>query len=200
MKTVADRVLASRKLSPEGRGRRRWTSGLKSTKPRQGGRALLDGVLTPDGVRGSCLKEKLPGAGVARGYRPFDTRTGRLGHAARRFAVIPVLGNFRRARRGDALRRSKYGVTRYRELHPALNDAVEDPMVKAIVLRVDSGGGDGLASDLMYRAVLEGEEAQAGHRVDGRHRRVGRVLSWRWAPRRSSPRPPRSPEASASSS
>jgi protease-4 len=35
-----------------------------------------------------------------------------------------------------------------------MRDAESDPRVAAIVLRVDSGGGDGLASDIMYRAVL----------------------------------------------
>jgi protease-4 len=40
----------------------------------------------------------------------------------------------------------------------ALLRAQEDPSVVAIVLRVDSGGGDVLASDLMYRAVLEAKK------------------------------------------
>ena len=40
----------------------------------------------------------------------------------------------------------------------ALNEAAEDTNVAAIVVRVDSGGGDGLASDLMYRAVLEAKK------------------------------------------
>jgi protease-4 len=37
----------------------------------------------------------------------------------------------------------------------AMASAAADPGVVAIVVRVDSGGGDGLASDLMYRAVLD---------------------------------------------
>jgi len=36
----------------------------------------------------------------------------------------------------------------------ALHDAESDPRVAAIVLRVDSGGGDASASDIMYRSVL----------------------------------------------
>ena len=35
----------------------------------------------------------------------------------------------------------------------ALRSAAEDPNVKAVVLRVDSAGGDGLASDLIWREV-----------------------------------------------
>ena len=35
----------------------------------------------------------------------------------------------------------------------AVNDAAKDPSVKAIVLRVDSGGGSALASDLMWYAL-----------------------------------------------
>lgn len=35
----------------------------------------------------------------------------------------------------------------------AINDAAEDPSIKAIVLRVDSPGGSALASDLMWHAI-----------------------------------------------
>jgi protease-4 len=72
-------------------------------------------------------------------------------------AIIPVLGNITGGRNTP----SPFGgdfIAGAQSFIEALNGAVEDPMVKAIVLRVDSGGGDGLASDLMYRAVLKAKK------------------------------------------
>lgn len=71
----------------------------------------------------------------------------------RRIAVVPIIGAITAGRsRGDpfGFSRSAGAETIQRALH----DAECDPRVAAIVLRVDSGGGDGLASDIMYRAVL----------------------------------------------
>jgi protease-4 len=71
----------------------------------------------------------------------------------RRIAIVPVLGTItsgpgRSDPFGLAQSAGSDTVTR------ALREASEDPRVAAIVLRVDSGGGEGLASDVMYRAVL----------------------------------------------
>jgi protease-4 len=71
--------------------------------------------------------------------------------------VIPVLGNISGGKNqttpltGDLVA----GAQSFIE---AINEAAEDSSVAAIVVRVDSGGGDGLASDLMYRAVLEAKK------------------------------------------
>ncbi|MEW5741827.1 MAG: signal peptide peptidase SppA [Myxococcota bacterium] len=149
VKTVAERVLAYRKLSPEA-----WQAsldeGLKSTR-RSKEVGQIDGVMTPDQFD-DFLKEQLPGASVARGYRPFDTRTGEWGTRPE-IAIIPVLGNITGGRNTP----SPFGdfIAGAESFIAAINRAAEDPNVKAIVLRVDSGGGDGLASDLMYRAVLK---------------------------------------------
>lgn len=154
VKTVADRVLAYRKLTPEA-----WQAsldeGLKSTR-RSKDVGQIDGVMTPDAFD-DLLKEQLPGASVVRGYRPFDTRTGEWGTRPQ-IAIIPVLGNITGGRNtpspfGDFIAGAESFVS-------ALNEAVEDPQVKAIVIRVDSGGGDGLASDLMYRAVLKAKKTK----------------------------------------
>jgi protease-4 len=42
----------------------------------------------------------------------------------------------------------------------AINDAAEDPTIKAIVLRVDSPGGSALASDLMWHAIENAKAKQ----------------------------------------
>jgi len=71
----------------------------------------------------------------------------------RRIAVVPVIGSIT----GGQSRSDPLGLSRSagsETIERALRDAESDPRVAAIVVRVDSGGGDGLASDIMYRAVL----------------------------------------------
>jgi protease-4 len=71
----------------------------------------------------------------------------------RRIAVVPVIGTITSGRsRSDPLGLSHSAGSE--TVQRALRDAESDPRVAAIVVRVDSGGGDGLASDIMYRAVL----------------------------------------------
>ena len=43
-------------------------------------------------------------------------------------------------------------------LSRAINDAREDKTIKAIVIRVDSPGGSGLASDIIWHAVVAAKE------------------------------------------
>lgn len=50
------------------------------------------------------------------------------------------------------------GESMVSEIKRALNQALEDPRVKAIVLRIDSPGGEVTASDILYRAVLQANE------------------------------------------
>jgi protease-4 len=71
----------------------------------------------------------------------------------RRIAVVPVMGTITTGKsRADPLGFSRSAGSE--TVQRALRDAESDPSVAAIVVRVDSGGGDGLASDIMYRAVL----------------------------------------------
>lgn len=151
-KVIAQRVRESRGIEEAA-----WTAGvdegLKTTK-----RAVelrqLDGVLTPQQFD-ELLSERLQGARVDRNYRPWPERNTRWGRQ-NAIAVIPVLG---------AISGGKNSVSPFtgttagaQSFISSLGEAVDDPNVKAIVLRVDSPGGDGLASDLMYRAVLEAKK------------------------------------------
>ena len=71
----------------------------------------------------------------------------------RRIAIVPVMGTITTGKsRSDPLGLSRSAGSE--TIQKALRDAESDPRVAAIVIRVDSGGGDGLASDIMYRAVL----------------------------------------------
>ncbi|HVP68481.1 MAG TPA: signal peptide peptidase SppA [Anaeromyxobacteraceae bacterium] len=115
--------------------------------------SLLDGALWPDEVERRA--RQLAGGGNV---------TGRFDESPRRasdrwgpepyIAVVPVEGaiaagaNRREAFTGTAIAGSDTVAKLIRE-------AASDPLAKAIVLRVDSPGGDGFASDLVWRAVVE---------------------------------------------
>jgi protease-4 len=153
VRAVAERVTGDRRLTAAA-----WQAGLdEGLKPARRAKALgqLDGVVTPDELD-ALLREQLPGASVARGYRPFEARVGEWGRRPT-IAVIPVLGNITGGRNTP----SPFGgelIAGAESFIAQLGQAADDPSVKAIVVRVDSGGGDGLASDLMYRAVLKAKK------------------------------------------
>lgn len=146
-------VEAGRKLSPE-RLRAAWAGGiLSSRRAQQAG--LLDGVVSATDLH-TQVAEWFPGLRFHPTYSPRDEREDRWG-VRRRIAVVPVLGDIT----GGSSREDPLGFARIagaETVVSALKDAQEDPSVVAIVLRVDSGGGDVLASDLMYRAVLEAKK------------------------------------------
>lgn len=128
--------------------------GLKSAK-RAKELGLIDEVVTPTQLE-ERLKALIPGARVAEHYSPDDERTGRWGHR-KQIAIVPVLGSIT----GGTDQSDPLGVERIagaKSFIAALDAAARDSSVAAIVVRVDSGGGDGLASHLMYRAVLEAKK------------------------------------------
>lgn len=151
-KTVAAHIQESRGLDAK-----QWQQivdeGLKPPK-----RAVelkqIDALLTPQQFD-EFIGQNLPGARVSRGYRPFDTRDERWG-TQKAIAVIPVLGSIAGGQNSsNPISGETAGAESFIR---ALNEAAEDNNIVAIVVRVDSGGGDALASDLMYRAVLEAKK------------------------------------------
>jgi protease-4 len=150
-RTVASRVLASRPQLDAARWQAALDEGLKSAR-REAQLGTIDAVLTPEDFE-LRLKAELPRAAVDPGYRPFAARSTRWA-SPRRIAVVPVLGSIG----GGRNQASPLGgdlVAGAESFIESLAHAASDPQVAAIVVRVDSGGGDGLASDLMYRAVLD---------------------------------------------
>ncbi len=116
---------------------------------------LIDAVVSPEELQ-QKLHQVLPGARLAHDYDPRAERTGRWGNP-RKIAIVPVLGTILGGKnRGDPLGETR--IAGAESFIQALDQAARDPSVAAIVLRVDSPGGDGLASDLMYRAVLEAKK------------------------------------------
>lgn len=113
---------------------------------------LVDEVIAPQELDHK-LQELVPGARFEASYEPFSRRDAAWGRR-RQIAVIPVVGTIAGGKsRQDGL--SGASIAGAETVIRALAEAAEDGHVAAIVLRVDSPGGDGLASDLMYRAVLE---------------------------------------------
>jgi len=89
-------------------------------------------------------------------YRPGQIRDDRWSERTQ-IAIVPVIGSIAGGKsQEDPLGLAK--IAGAETVARALRRAQGDPLVAAIVLRVDSGGGDGLASDLMYRAVLEAKK------------------------------------------
>ncbi len=139
---------------PVERLREAWASGIL-TAARAQELKLVDGVLLPEELD-KKLESLVPGASYDPFYSPKDEREPRWS-GRRRIAVVPVLGNIA----GGKSRESPLGggtIAGAETVTLALERAQKDPSVAAIVVRVDSGGGDVLASELMYRAVLEAKK------------------------------------------
>ncbi|MBX7098577.1 MAG: signal peptide peptidase SppA [Myxococcaceae bacterium] len=150
VKVAQEAASESRQLGAE-----QWQAaldqGLKSVKKCQA-LGLIDGVVSASQLD-EQLRELVPGAQVNPQYSPFGDHSTRWASRPK-IAIVPVLGTISGGSDSAdplGLMASAGAETFIR----SLDAAVADPDVKAIVLRVDSPGGDGLASDLMYRAVLE---------------------------------------------
>jgi protease-4 len=148
-----DMVTKARRLTPE-RLREAWAEGILTARRAQE-LGLVDRVLSPEEFD-TRLEALVPGARYDARYSPRDERDPRWS-ARRRIAVVPVLGTIV----GGKSRQSPLGgelSVGAETVVLALERAQRDPSVAAIVVRVDSGGGEVLASDLMYRAVLEAKK------------------------------------------
>jgi len=147
-RTWTEQVAAGRHV-PEARLAEAWGEGL--VLPRRAKELGLVDALVDGPALEAHLQALLPGARP--GWHPRAVREARWDERPR-VVVVPVMGSISGGRsRSDplGLEQTAGADTVVR----ALDRAARDPGVAAIVLRVDSGGGDALASDLMYRAVLE---------------------------------------------
>ncbi|HYR56364.1 MAG TPA: signal peptide peptidase SppA [Myxococcaceae bacterium] len=131
-----------------------WSEGLV-TPAKAKDLGLIDDIIMPEEIE-SRVRDLGPGTLYEAGYRPGLIRDDRWGDR-RQIAIVPVIGTIASGRsQEDPLGLAK--IAGAESVVRALRRAQDDPLVAAIVLRVDSGGGDGLASDLMYRAVLEAKK------------------------------------------
>jgi protease IV len=114
---------------------------------------IVDALVYDDELKESV--ERAMGSTVIIDDEPFDVGRSRSWGAAPEIALIPVVGtiNMGHARPGlgDVLSGPGVGAADFVE---AIDEALEDDAIRAIVVRIDSPGGDALASDLMWRAVM----------------------------------------------
>jgi protease IV len=144
-------VAAARHLEPK-RVRELVDQGLLGSDEAKAA-GLVDEVLWPDQAEG--LLRRL-GSRVRLGgsYRPEPAR------AAQRWGTPPVIEVIRvqGAIVGGRSRRGVAELAGAETIAGQLRRAAADGSVKAIVLRIESHGGDGLASDLIWREVVRARE------------------------------------------
>ena len=148
---VAD-VAQARRLAPE-RVRALIDQGLfGSAEAKEAG--LVDAVLWPDELEGFLQRLSGRALRLQGSYRPEPLRL------ARRWGKPPVVEIIRveGAITGGRSRSATSGIAGAETIVAQLRRAAADRDVKAIVLRVESPGGDGLASDLVWRAVQKARE------------------------------------------
>ena len=128
-----------------------WQDGLL-TPARAKSLGLIDDVIDVADIP-SRVTEVIPNASYDPGYRPRQTRANYWG-VRPQIAVVPIVGVITTGRS----QRDPFGLTQTagsETVVKAIQRAADNPNIDAVVVRVDSGGGDGLASNLMYQAVLE---------------------------------------------
>jgi protease-4 len=113
---------------------------------------LVDALAYPDEV-GGLLAELAGRDRLRTEQKLFDDgpKVERWGGSPR-IAVVPVIGTIQMGRaRGGLFSDDGAGAD---DIVDAINKAAADDSVVAIVLRIDSPGGDALASDLIWRAAM----------------------------------------------
>ncbi len=127
---------------------------LTAQKAQQAG--LVDSVIYPDEVPGKIQQSAQKRISFLADYdgppdRPLSWKT------RPKIVIIPVEGIISE---GDS-RSDLFGLTQVagaQTIIQFLEKAVSDKQTAAIVLRVDSGGGSGSASDLMWRAINQAKK------------------------------------------
>ena len=149
---VAD-VAAARRLAPEKVRALVDQALFGSREAKEAG--LVDAVLWPDEVQGWLRTAAGHGLALGGPYRPGPVRSARRWGRPPVVEIVRVDGTIVPGRsRGGML----IGAVGAETVVAQLRAAAADPEVKAIVLRVESPGGDGLASDLIWRAVQKARE------------------------------------------
>lgn len=149
---VVGDIAAARGL-PEAKVRALVDEGLLGSEEAKAA-GLVDEVIWPDEAEGWARRAVGRGVGLAGAYRPGRPR------AAQRWGRRPVIEVIRieGAIVGGRSRQRLAELAGAETISAQLRRAAADGEVKAIVLRVDSPGGDGLASELIWREVARARE------------------------------------------
>jgi protease-4 len=128
-----------------------WKEGLL-TPQRAKALGLIDEVITIADIP-SRVAQWIPNASYDPSYRPKQTRDNYWGRRPQ-VAIVPIVGLIAPGRS----QRDPFGLSQTAgsdTVVKAIRRAADNDSVDAIVVRVDSSGGDGLASNLIYQAVVE---------------------------------------------
>jgi protease-4 len=150
---VAD-VAAARRLAPE-RVRALVDEGLFTTETARAA-GLIDETLWPDELEGWVRQVGGRGLDLAGRYRPEGERRAQRWGRPPVIQVIRLEGIITREPATSPLGGDELAGAR--GVAAALRRAAGDRQVKAIVLRIESPGGDGLASDLIWREVVRARQ------------------------------------------
>ena len=118
---------------------------------------LVDELLWPDEVEGWVKRASGSSLHVVDGYHPARLRVARTWGRQPVIAVIRLEGMITQGRS----RREPFGsggLSGAESVVEQLERAARSSEVRAIVLRIDSPGGDAVASDLIWRAVKKARE------------------------------------------
>jgi protease-4 len=147
-------IAQGRHLAPE-RVRALVDQGLfGSAEAKEAG--LVDAVLWPDELEGFLRHATGHRVSLAGPYRPEPVRRARRWGTRPVVEVVRVEGTITAGRSRGAF--GGADVAGAETIVAQLRSAADDDAVSAIVLRVESPGGDGLASDLIWRAVVKARE------------------------------------------
>ncbi len=105
---------------------------------------LADGLFTEK--EADKLPEKIPNGWSLESFERADPYWAPQG----RVAVIPILGNIVGKAGGSPMPGRSAAAE---NIIPAIEQAASDPAIEAVVLRIDSPGGDVMASERIWRAV-----------------------------------------------
>jgi protease-4 len=148
---IVSDVAAARKL-PDARVRELVDQGLFSAEEARGA-GLLDEVLWPDEVEEWARRATGRRVHLARKYRLDPERRAQRWGPRSYVEVIRVEGTIAQGKsRGDRL--GVDAIAGAETIAAQLRRAARDDDVRAIVLRIESPGGDGTASDLVWREVM----------------------------------------------
>lgn len=115
---------------------------------------LVDELLWPDELEAWTRRQVGRLAHLAPGWEPTQARAAQRWGARPAIAVVRLEGTIA-AGRSRAAPLGEGGLAGADTVADAIRTAAEDRRVKAIVLRVESPGGDARAADLIWRAVVQ---------------------------------------------
>jgi len=145
---LVEDVAASRRLTPEA-VRGLLAQGLHTAEDAKTA-GLVDAVLWPDELEAWARARTGARATLARYEPPLDREARRWGTPA----VVEVIRIEGTIARGKSRELSSEALAGAESIRAAIRRAAADPAVRAIVLRIESPGGDGAAGDLIWREVV----------------------------------------------